>query len=277
MKKRRYPVFAAALAIALAAAAFAAETTLVADSMRYDPKTGVITARGNVRVTNPGGEIFSDSGIGLSDGSRIEMRGNVRGHYKDKDGNVVNFSCAAASIDGRRGADRVVTASGGVRLSKGKDTLTARSVVWHTSTDRYSASGDVLGEFETYSIDADMVSRDINSFSAQTVRKFRERSNDVTMSASRASGLIKNGEVTDVTAEGGVVMTMPDKDGVMTRAAGDRGVYSRARGTLVLSGGAVVTQAGRALRSESVVYFLGTGRMDALGKPSLTLETDGRK
>ena len=96
------------------------------------------------------------------------------------------------------------------------------------------------------------------------------------MSASRVEGILKGDEVAEMTAEGDVVITMPDKDGVMTRAAGNKGIYSLARGTVVLSGGATITQTGRVLNSDSIVYFLDTGHMDAHGSPSLIFETDGK-
>ncbi|MDR3076484.1 MAG: hypothetical protein LBU26_04205 [Synergistaceae bacterium] len=255
----------------------AAETTLVADSMRYDTNSAVITATGNVHIASPDGEVFGDAGSGEAGGGHFEMRGNVRGHYKDTDGGVVNFSCASAAVDGRDEASRVVTASGDVKLSKNNDKLSADVIVWHSGAEMYSASGRVLGEFETYSIDADAVSRDVDTFSAQTVRKFYERGRKMTMTASRADGIIKNNEVTEMTAEGGVVITMPDKDGVMTRATGRKGIYSIDKGTVVLSGNATVTQPGRVLHSENIVYFLGTGHIDAQGSPSLTLETNRDK
>ena len=95
-------------------AAIAGETTLVADSMRYDPNTGVIIATGNVHVTNPDGEVFGDTGVGDSDGSGIEMHGNVRGHYRDRDGGVIIFSCESVGITGHDSSSRVITATGGV-------------------------------------------------------------------------------------------------------------------------------------------------------------------
>ena len=273
----RASLLAVIAVICAALAAVAAETTLVADSLRYDTNSAVITATGNVRVTNPDGEVFGDAGSGEAGGGHFEMHGNVRGHYKDKDGVAVNFSCVSAAVDGRDGASRVVTASGDVKMSKNKDKLSADSVVWRSGGETYSASGKVLGEFETYSIDADAVSRDTDTVSAQTVRKFYDNSRKMTMSASHADGIIKNNEVTEMTAEGGVVITMPDKDGVMIRATGGKGIYSVDRGTVVLSGNATITQPGRVLHSDSIVYFLDTGRVDAQGSPSLTLETNRDK
>jgi len=256
--------------------AFAADNiaTLVADSMRYDPNTNLITAEGNVHITNLDGEVFGDFGSGYTDLNNIEMHGRVRGHFKDRDGGVINFSCMSVEITGRDNSNRIITGTGDVNLSKGNDTLSANEVVWHSGVQRYNASGEVLGEFAAYSIDADDVSRDEDVFSARNVRRFFERTRNITMSASRVDGILNGDEIAEMNAGGGVVITMPDSNGVMTRATGARGIYSVARGTVVLSGGATVTQTGRVLNSDEIVYFLDTGQFTAQGNPSLVFETD---
>jgi len=264
------------LILCLSAAALAEKATLVADSMSYDPNSGVITATGSVHITGETGEIFGDSGKGLATGDDFEMNGNVRGHFTRPDGSVINVTCAKAALRGRD-KNSVLTASGSVVITRGKERLTADSVRWNTAVEIYSASGEVLGDFEAYTIDADAVSRDLETFRADNIRKFYAASRKVTMSASRADGTIKNNEVTEMTAEGGVVATMPNKDGGMTRLTGNKAVYSLARGTLVVSGRATVTQVGRTLNSENLVYFIDSGRIDALGNPSLTFETDRKK
>ncbi|MCL2684673.1 MAG: hypothetical protein FWE55_05465, partial [Synergistaceae bacterium] len=165
---------------------------------------------------------------------------------------------------------------GNVELSRETDTLSANKVVWHTGAQRYSASGEVQGEFAAYSIDADNISRDGDTFSARNVVRLYERTRRITVSASSADGILQGNGVAEMTAEGNVVITMPDRDGVMTRATGGRGIFSQARGTFVLSGGATITQTGRVLNSDEIVYFLDTGNIDAQGNPSITFETDIR-
>ena len=265
-------VVACAAVMCAVGAALPEEAVLVADSMKYDPGNGIITASGNVHIANPDGEIFGDRGSGTVAGDNFEIHGNVRGNFKQEDGRIVKITCKSATLSGPNG-DRVVTASGGVRLTRGEESLTAEVVVWSTGTDRYSADGNVLSSFGTYAIDADVVSRDMDRFSARTVRRFSEKRRNIVMSADSAEGAIKNEEVTEMTATGNVDVTMPDKDGVMTRATGNKVVYSVERGTMVLTGNAIVAQTGRRLRSESIVYFLDTGHIDANGSPSLTFET----
>jgi lipopolysaccharide export system protein LptA len=262
------------MTICAAAVIAADEATLVADTLRYDPATGVVAAAGNVHITNIDGEIFGNAGSGATNGSKFEIHGNVRGHYRDKDGGIVNFSCAEATVEGPDNSNKVVTASGDVKLDRGKDNLSARVVVWNTEIIKYSAEGNVLGEFEAYSVDADVVSRDVDKFAARTVRKFYERDRKITMSAAKADGILKGEAVSEMIADGSVVITMPDKDGVMTRATGNRAIYSLDRGTVVLSGRASITQTGRVLHSDNIVYFMDTGHIDAQGNPSITFDTN---
>ncbi|MDR1650519.1 MAG: hypothetical protein LBR87_01885 [Synergistaceae bacterium] len=277
VKKLPAPLVICALAVSfLCAAVYADDATLTADSMKYDPATGMITAEGSVRLTGLGGELTGDSGRGAVSGSDFEMKGNVRGRFTDKDGSVISIKCAAASMKGREIAGSVVTASGDVELTRGKEILTADVVRWTLGGAAYSADGQVLGNFTGYSIDADSVSRDADRFEADGVRKFYEASKKITMSASQAEGALNGNEVTEMTASGGVVATVPDRSGRMTRLSGSSAVYSLARGTLVVSGRVIVTQTGRSLKSDSIVYFLDSGHIDAHGSPSLTFGTDRR-
>jgi lipopolysaccharide transport protein LptA len=264
---------AAAAVVPLSLAAAADEAPLTSDSMRYDPGNGRVYANGRVHITHPDGEIFGDAGSGAADASFFEIHGNVRGHFSDKSGRVVKLACREAQVKGKDPKSRVVTASGDVRLTRGKEWLNAAVIVWRPASDRYSAHGGVKGETDGYAIDSDTASRDMDAFAATGVRRFYASERKFTLASDHARGRLKGREITEVTASGNVVMSAPDKDGNMTRATGDSAVYSVARGTIVLSGGSSVIQRGRELRSESVVYYLDTGRVNAQGRPSLTFET----
>jgi lipopolysaccharide export system protein LptA len=283
-KKRVIAIFfsgvllASSIALCPAGIISADEATILADSMRYDPNTGNVTASGNVRLISPQGEVSGDDGLGSVSGDNFELHGNVKGFFKTKDGKTVSITCAAATLRGSGDAGRVITASGNVKITRGAEILTADTATWDTGIEKYSASGNVLGVFEAYSIDADAVSRDKSVFEARMIRRFSEHARKINMSASHAEGLLnENNEVTELTADGDVIVTMPGKQGVVTRATGRKGVYSLARGTVVLSGRATVTQRGRVLNSENIVYFIDSGRIDARGNPSLTFETDRKK
>ncbi|MDR0764450.1 MAG: hypothetical protein LBE65_02520 [Synergistaceae bacterium] len=264
---------ASALVFVIVGAMSAEQATMTADSMRYDPAASVITVSGSVRVTHPDGEIFGDNGSGSVDGGNFEIHGNVRGYFRDNDGVPVSLTCADAYLSVGSDGARALTAKGGATLIKRAEKLSADSITWHSSGDRYYALGDVLGDFETYTIDADAVSRDARIFSARAVRKFYDKTRKITMSANNADGVIINERISELAATGGVVITASDGNGGVTRAAGDKSVYSRDNGTVVVTGGAAITRAGRKLDSGRIVYYVDTGRVDATGNPTLTFET----
>jgi lipopolysaccharide transport protein LptA len=269
--------FAAAMVFVIAGAISAEQATMVADSMRYDPAASVITASGSVHVTHPDGEIFGDNGSGSVDGRNFEIHGGVRGNFKDKDGVPVNIQCADAYLNTGDDDTHTLTAKGSATLTKRAEKLSADSIIWNSSGDRYSALGGVMGDFETYAVDADVVSRDAQIFYARAVRKFYEKARKITMSADKADGVIVNERISELVATGGVVITAPDKNGNMTRATGGKSVYSLDKGTVVVTGRATITQTGRKLNSERIVYYVDTGRIDATGNPALTFETERGK
>jgi lipopolysaccharide transport protein LptA len=270
-------VLAAALVLAVAGAISAEQAMMVADSMRYDPAASVITASGNVHITHPDGEVFGDNGFGSVDGRHFEIHGGVRGHFKGSDGVPVNLECADAYLETEDDGTHTLTAKVSATLTKRAEKLSADSIIWNSSGDRYSALGSVLGDFEAYAIDADAVSRDARIFGARAVRKFHEKARKITMSANRAEGVIINEQISELVATGRVVITAPDKSGNMTRATGSKGVYSLDEGTVVVTGKATITQKGRKLDSERIVYYVDTGRIDATGGPALTFETERAK
>ena len=269
--------FAAALIFVIAGAMSAEQATMVADLMRYDPAGSVITASGNVHITHPDGEVFGDNGSGSVDGNNFEIHGGVRGHFRDENGVPVNLQCTDAYLDMADDGTRTLTAKGSATLTRRAEKLSADSIIWNSSGNRYYALGSVLGDFETYTVDADVVSRDARIFHARAVRKFYERARKITMSADKADGVIVNERISELVATGSVVITAPDKNGNTTRATGSKSVYSLDGGTVVVTGRATITQTGRKLNSEKIVYYVDTGRIDATGNPALTFETESRK
>lgn len=265
---------AAVLVVVIAGVMSAEQATMVADSMRYDPAASVITASGSVHITHPDGEIFGDNGAGSVDGRDFEIHGDVKGHFRDKDGISVDMKCADAYLKTGNDDTRTLTAKGSATLTKRAEKISADSITWQSSGDRYAAFGSVLGDFETYSVDADAVSRDARIFSASAVRKFYEKARKITMSANNADGVIVNERISELVATGNVVITAPDKNGDMTRVTGGKGVYSQGDSTVIVTGAATITQTGRKLNSERIVYYIDTGHIDATGNPALTFETE---
>ena len=249
----------------------AEDVAVTADSLSYDPNTNSITATKNVHFKHVDGELFGDRGVGYTDGRDFEMSGSVKGTFKKES---LNISCSQLKLqtDATKAKKRRVTASGGVKLDRGKDKLEADTVTWVIDSDRYKASGRVLADFDSHYIDSDEAARDGEKFWARGIRKYEDRSRKFSLSASRANGLINKGEVVELTAEGSLVLKMTDQDGKTTKITGDSGVFSRSRGTVVVSGSAAAYQEGRTLIAESIVYRLDDKRIEALGRPKMILE-----
>lgn len=281
MTNLRRPISTLALTLLLlalfraSACAAAGSANLTADTMRYDPDTGVIRAQGDVHLVRSDGELFGDVGLGNANKRDFEMQGGVRGTFTGGEG-VINIVCAFLRLSSEEMAParRTITASGDVVLTRGGDRLAADELSWSMDRDGYTARGGVIGDFASHSIDADEVVRDGNDFSARSVRRYEDRERNLTLRANRVDGRLSSGRVAELVADGNVVMDSPDDTGRMTRITGDRGVFSFARGTVVISGSAVVEQNARRLHAGNIVYHLDSGRVEALERPSLVIEIE---
>lgn len=272
-------LFLLALLAGLCTSACAAtgSANLTADTMHYNPDTGEILVQGAVHLLRPDGELFGDTGLGNANGRDFEMRGNVRGTFTgDEDGDDIDIVCAfiRLSSEGTDPVRRTITASGDVVLTRGEDRLAANDLVWSMDRDAYTARGGVIGNVAPYYIDADEVVRDGDNFSARNVRRYEDHERNLTLRADRVNGRLSAGRVAELIADGNVVMDSPDDTGTMTRITGNRGIFSFARGTIVISGNAIVEQDARRLHAGNIVYHLDSGRIEALERPSLVIEIE---
>ncbi|GHV28459.1 hypothetical protein FACS1894167_05500 [Synergistales bacterium] len=267
-------LFFAAMIILWGTPSFAADSaSLTADSMRYDPKTRKITASGGVRLVSKEGELFADKGTGFIDDNRFELSGKIRGHFKEQYASQpVDMTCDSLNlVTSSDNITRVVTASGGVKLKRGAETISAKKITLTLGTDNYKAEGGVTADMEDFFIDADVAERADMNFYALNVRRYEDRERRMTVSAPRVDGELEQNDITELIASGGVTADVTGADGARTRITGKRVIYSLARGTIVLSGGASAVQGGRVLRAENIVYNVESGRAEAIGeRPSLT-------
>ncbi|MDR1481257.1 MAG: hypothetical protein LBI74_01380 [Synergistaceae bacterium] len=272
LKRKRVGVlWFVAVVIIFAGAAFAdGEAVLTAKSLSYDSKTGWVTASGDIHFTSPDGELFSDRGGGNINGKVFVASGNVRGSFKRES---IEITCEAISLSSdveSMPERRVITASGDVVLTRRKDRLSAQSVMWEMGGNGYRAEGNVIGTFEEFSIDSDVVARSGDQFLADNVRKYVDRARGMRLSSKKASGLFDGSKIVELITNGNVSIDMSDNRGEITTVTGDKGVYSLARGTIVVTGNARVGRGDHSLRASSVVYHLVSGRVEALGQPTLT-------
>jgi hypothetical protein len=239
--------------------------------MNYDPKSQSIVATGSVHYTAPEGELFGDRGIGYTNGRMFEMSGSVIGHFALQS---LDISCdfIELEIENTSPPRRKLSAAGRVSLVRGRDKLSSASLAWELDRENYEASGDVLMEFESYFMDSDEAGREGERFWARNVRRYEDRARRMTISASKVNGLIESGSIVELTAEGAIVMNVRT-NGANTTIRGGKGVFSEERGTIVVSGGAFASQAGRNLSAGNIVYHLDCGRVEALGvRPTITFE-----
>lgn len=270
---RCLPAIFAPLLLILAASVpcSAGDVTLTSDSLSYDPAERIVRAAGNVRLESPEGELFADRGRGVVNGKDFEMSGNVRGNFR-KEGIEIHCRSIDLRSEGEKPARRKLRATGNVRLVRGEDRLLASNVSWELGGDHYRASGNVSANFSAYSIEADEAARDGEQFWAQGVRRYEDRVRKIVVKTSKARGVVRGKEVTELTAEGPVEVVMFDRNGKRTTVRGDKGVFSKERGSVVISGNARADQDGRTLTADSIVYHLDGGKIDALGRPSMVIE-----
>lgn len=252
------------------AAGFAAEVSLKADSMLYDPEARLVRVEGNVHFTREDGELFGDRGYGNTDGTDFVLEGSVHGTFHAENTTIsCGYMKLTTDAPGRR---RRVLASGDAVLARGDDRLNAGTLSWEPGSENYRAEGRVLGHFASHAIDADLAARNGEQFWGKGVRRYEDRLRKMTIRADNLRGLIKKDKVQELEAFGNLVMNLPGQDGNMIRVTGDKSIFSEDRGTIVVSGNAAAVQEGSSVRAESLVMRLDTRRIEAIGKPSLTFE-----
>ena len=221
--------------------------TLSANRMRFDAQTGDFLADGNVTIT--AGDLNVNAPVGS---------GNV-------DRREINF-------------DEGITASGKwygdkVDLKAGKLLLSFADV------PSCKFQGGVRGGFGTVRLDADRLTitgaggittptpQDRQTkFWVVNVRSLQDTSRGLSFGATSVEGILRGGELYDITAKKGVwIKGKPNAKEETVSLKGDNALYSLERGSVVVSGHVVAIQGGRTLRSDSIVYFPAQNRVEALG------------
>ncbi len=221
------------------------EMQLTSDIMRYDPDKGVVYAEGNVMLTRNGMKISADRGEGSVDGTTALFWNNVRGEGIWT-GEEVHFSCDMAEA-----------------------TFSPETF--------YALKGKVEGRFGQIEIIAETVELTAETFIAISVDKFIDLSRGVQISGNRISGIIENKEITENISEGNIRIILEDDKGKKTFIYGDKAVYSRERGSIVVTGNARALQGDRKIRADSLVLFPETNRIEAIGKSTLILTPEKGK
>lgn len=257
------------------------ETTLSADDIRYNVNTGDARAVGNVVIRREGSTLWGDEAEGNTNEEIMTIRGNVRGEFPEQ-GATMKSESAVWSGDKTKRTDGLIEAFGSVRLTRGEtDYLNADYVRWEPGTQNYSARGNVDGLLQNKILKADEARRSGDKFWGTGVRRFEDLIEKYTIAARSVEGTLtkdpQTGQDTlnEMTAERDVVLDYIDNDGLKTRVTGDNAVYSKAHGTIVISGNTkAVRSDGKTVRADTMVVHEDTRLIEAKGNSQIIFVVD---
>lgn len=218
---------------------------LVSDKMRYESETGDFWAEGNVKV----------------------IRGTLTADSKSADGNMNRREFVM------KGGVHVHGAWAEDRVDMRGQSLSAAFI----EPNEYVFDGGVRGFWGPREIDADKLRMKGDYFWGTKIRKYADTKEGYLLVCDAAEGRLSGGVMEEFTASGNVYFLSKPKNGEPTEIRGKKAVYSRARGTLVVSGGVTAVQAARTLTSETLIFFPDKNRVEATGKPRIIFKSEEGK
>lgn len=288
---KRAAALIAAFGILASGAALAAQpqvqkvqTALTADDIQYNVNTGDANAVGNVVVTRGASTLSGEKANGNTEKEIMTITGNVKGDFPEKGVKLVADS-ATWTGDKSKKTDGTVEAFGKVLLTRApKDRLNADYVLWNVGTENYKARGSVDGIFENRALKAAEATRIGDKFWARDVKRYEDMIQKFVLSARTVDGRLvkdaKTGEerMEEMVANKDVVFDYVDKQGLKTRVTGDKAVYAKARGTIVVSGGAkAVRSDGKTVTADTMVVHEDTRIIEGKGNSKVTFLIDEKK
>lgn len=214
---------------------------LTADQMYFDTKTSLLEGTGNVVLQRGDLKVTSDRCEGDYKGNIARMWKNVHG-YGDWNGQEVDFSCEEFKAD-------------------------------LNSPETFSMTGSLKGRFGSRTLECREAVMSGEKFVAEKVSKFEEKTEGVSLSCSRIKGFVTEKALSEFIAEGKVKLNVINKkDSTVTRITGGKAIYSKERGSIIVSGGAVAVQRGRRVTAKNVVFYPATNKIEAKGKPQITFD-----
>lgn len=262
------------------AAQAAERATMTADTLNYDMNTKKITASGSVELQRAAARLYADYGEGATENAFFELRGNVRGTFPEYQANLDSAQSVKWTESHLQGRDGTIEAFGGVSITRGNgDYLKADFVKWELGTEEYMAQGNVDMLYDQRALKAAEVGRKDRVFWAKRVAQYKDLKENTSLAANRVDGEITaNGEVSQVVATGSVRVDYVDREGYKTRLTGEKAVYSKARGTVVISGGAkAVRSDGKVVTADTMVLHETTKNIEAIGRSSISFEIEDKK
>lgn len=264
-------ILAVVCLLGIAFAGIAQEMTLKADSLDYDPARGTVRARGNVTLSRDGVVLTAPQGEGTVEGKDFHLWGKVHGTWKEKD-----IELDADDVLFRDAGKGLLEAKGKARIKTGTSVLEAESLTWDLAGgDSYRASGEVRGQLGQRTFKAASFERNGENFIVREMKELSDPELGGRVSAPLVEGVLSGEEIETLKASGGVVIEADQNRNGPVRVTGQKALYSKARGTLVVSGGARAVQKDRIISADSIVLHSRSGRLEALGNPRLTFPLSG--
>ncbi|MDO5114703.1 MAG: LPS export ABC transporter periplasmic protein LptC [Synergistaceae bacterium] len=270
--------------------AFAAEetrkvtNTMTADDIRYNVNTGDAKASGSVVIKREDSTLWGDEAEGNTEKEIMTLRGNVKGEFPRQHVTLKSES-ATWTGDKSKKTDGSVEAFGEVLLTRGeKDRLNADYVWWQVGSENYRARGNVDGIMENRILIAAEASRTGETFRASGVRRYEDLTEKFVLSARSVQGrFAKDGKtgneiLQEMVADKDVVFDFVDNEGMKSRVTGDKAVYSKARGTIVVSGNTkAVRSDGKTVTADTMVVHEDTRLIEAKGNSKIVFIVEEKK
>lgn len=255
-----------------ASALSAEKATMEADTLTYNVNTKRATAVGNVVIKKDGAVLFGNSADGNMESSEFTLKGNVRGNFPKQNAQLVSESLKWKKNPSSKNG--IVEAFSNVFLTRGSaDKLRAQYVRWETDTENYAARGNVDAISESRILKAGEAVRNGDKFWGKNVTRYEDRVKKVGFSAASVEGTFRGKLMAEVVASGSVSIDYVDKAGLKTVVTGDKAIYSKDRGTVVISGNAsAVRSDGKVVTADNLVLHEESKNIEAIGRSKITFD-----
>lgn len=257
-----------------------AETgSLKADSISYNVNTKKAEAKGNVVIKKESATMWGEIAEGNTDTFEFTIKGNVRGEFPENKAEMKADSVKWGKSSGKN--KNIVEAFGKVLLTREpNDRLKAEYVRWETETTNYLARGKVDGVFQNKILKAAEAGRTESIFWGKRVLRYEDILQKIGFAAETIDGTLLDNEIQTAIARSFVTIDYIDVDGIKSIVTGDLAEYSKAKGTVIVSGNAkMVRSDGKTANADKFILYENTKNIEAIGNTQMVfdLSNDNKK
>ncbi|NLX74403.1 MAG: LPS export ABC transporter periplasmic protein LptC [Synergistaceae bacterium] len=255
-----------------------AETgSLKADSISYNVNTKKAEAKGNVVIKKETATMWGEIAQGNTETFEFTIKGNVRGEFPEDKAEMKADSVKWVNSSEKN--NNIVEAFGKVLLTREpKDRLRAEYVRWETETTNYLARGNVDGIFQNKILKATEAGRTESTFWGKRVIRYEDMSQKIGFAAETIDGTLLDNEIQTAIARSFVTIDYIDADGVKSVVTGDLAEYSKARGTVIVSGKAkMVRSDGKTANADRFILYENTKNIEAIGNTQMVFDLSDEK